>query len=342
MLYIVIGLVILFVFLLGPRETVTLFWRPEASLLHSDKPLTEITAADLRDLQSKIAQQESWISGIQPGTEKQITFSSNTRPKRTRYSVLYVHGFSASRQEIAPVPQTIAKNLHANLYETRLTGHGLTGADLANAKANDWIHDIAEAWVVANQLGEQVIIVSTSTGGTLSAWLAQQAEVKSKLAGLILISPNFQPVHWAMPLLLWPWARIWAPKLFGTQYSWVPSNEGGEKYWTYRYPTSILHDLTALVRSVRVSSVECIEAPSLFIYSAKDRVVRSDVTDRMISRWGAPITHKIALKGQPNDKNHVIVGDIVNPSANEKVTKDVMTFIKTQIVDKANNAAKDA
>jgi len=329
----VILLIILVLF--GPRAKIELFWKPSTSRVQTQKPLDDLASADLKKLQLEIAAQESLIVGLIDGAEKHISFSSESRPKRTPYCVLYVHGYSACRQEITPVPENIAKALHANYYGARLTGHGLDGEALSQATPSDWIHDVTEAWHVAEQLGEKVILISTSTGGTLSAWLAQQPSVTSKLAAMIMVSPNFQPKHWAMPMFLWPWSKYWMHLLAGREHGWEPANEGGEKYWTYRYPTSVLHDMAALVRAVRKSPVEHIETPTLFLYSDHDLVVNARYTDDVARRWGAPIKHRIAVPAKKDDNNHVVTGDIVNPDTTEQFTSDILNFLKSYVIKKS-------
>ncbi|MDD4273595.1 MAG: hypothetical protein PHG14_07705 [Desulfobacter postgatei] len=37
---------------------------------------------------------------------------------------VYIHGFSATRKETAPLSDLVAKTLNANLFYTRLSGHG--------------------------------------------------------------------------------------------------------------------------------------------------------------------------------------------------------------------------
>ena len=318
-------------FLLGPRPKVTLFWRPQTSRVQAKKALTDLTGADLKALRATLAGQEAAVDHIVAGAEKQIVFSAESRPKRTALCVLYLHGFSASRQEVSPVAEQIAQSLHANYYGVRLTGHGIDspgGAALGRAKANDWLFDLMEAWQVAHQLGEQVIVIATSTGATLATWLAQQPSVMPHLATLVLISPNFQAKHWAMPLFLWPWSESWMFLLAGRDHGRVPSNEGEKKYWTYRYPTSVLHQVAALVKAVRQSPVEHIEVPTLFIYTDVDRVVQARYTDAVARRWGSPIKHRITPPAKPNDKNHVVTGAIVRPEKTAQVSADILSFLK--------------
>ena len=318
-------------FLLGPRTSVSLFWQPHKSRIQSPKAPAELTSADLKALRATLEQHEAAIEQIIDGAEKKIIFSAESRPKRTALCVLYIHGYSASRQEISPVPEQLAQALHANYYGLRLTGHGIdspAGAALGRAKANDWLFDLMEAWQVAHQLGERVVVIATSTGATLATWLAQQPAVKPHLAALVMISPNFQPKHWAIPLFLWPWAQYWVSLVAGREHGWEPTNEGGKKYWTCRYPTRTLHQVAALVKAVRDSPVEQIEVPTLFIYSDFDQVVKARFTDALMRRWGSPIKHRICPPPMAGDNNHVLTGAIVRPDSTERVSADILTFIK--------------
>lgn len=320
--------VLAIVFVLGPRAKVVLHWRAQNSRFTHFDSSAQSGAANLKALRAEVANQEAAVVGITPGADKHIEFSSESRPKRTEFVVLYIHGYSATRQEIVPVPQLVARAFNANLYSTRLTGHGLDGEALANSTANDWLHDIVEAWHVARLLGDKVIVMSTSTGGSLVTWMAQQSEVKKHLAALIMVSPNFQPLHWASPLFLLPWAAYWMPKLAGQYYGRKPDSERAASFWTYRYPMRGLTTMTSLVAAVRHSNLEGILAPSLFIYSNADRVVSPKHTDAAFNRWGSAVKQRIAVAGIDGDNNHVITGDIVRPQTTDDISQDIIHFIK--------------
>ena len=82
--------------------------------------------------------------------------------------------------------------MNANIFYTRLTGHGRSNAAMAEATVNDWANDAVEALEIGKQLGERVMIVGTSTGATLAAWLATYDQSNDILAH-VWISPNFGP-----------------------------------------------------------------------------------------------------------------------------------------------------
>ena len=88
---------------------------------------------------------ESRYDDITPGTEKRVIWAAETET-RTPYSVVYLHGYSATSEEIRPVPDLVAKALGANLIYTRLRGHGRDGKALADASVAEWMYDTPRHW----------------------------------------------------------------------------------------------------------------------------------------------------------------------------------------------------
>ena len=92
-------------------------------------------------------------------------------------SIVYLHGFSASSEEIRPVPDDVAAALGANLVHTRFKGHGRDGDAMAEGSVPTWMADAVEALAVARRVGKKVMIMSTSTGGTLAALALHRPEL---------------------------------------------------------------------------------------------------------------------------------------------------------------------
>lgn len=318
MLVLFIVAVVVLVILFGPRPRVDLAWA-ERSLPTAFNQLPEWLLAS-----------EQAFANITEGAEKRIDFADGDNPSQTPLVVLYLHGFSATRQEISPVPERVAKALGANYYGARLSGHGQGSEALGNATAEQWVSDAIEAWQVASALGDRVIIISCSTGGTLATWLAQQPEVQANLAGLIFFAPNFQIKQWAGRLFTWPWAHYWLPLVVKKEHSWEPAGELNGKYWTYRYSTRVIHELQALIDAVRNSPVERIKAPSLFIYSDDDQVVEPRAIKVMIDRWGGAVKQSVLVPGVPGESNHVITGDIVAPLSTQRSIEQILGFLEQQ------------
>lgn len=301
---------------LGPRPKVVLEW------------LIEELPIELDQLPAWLKRSEAAFNVVSGG-EKTIDFADPDHPAQTDYVVLYIHGFSATRQELAPIPQQIAESLGANCYGARLTGHGVGGEALGEATAGDWLKDAAEAWQIASRLGRKVIILSCSTGGTLAAWLAQQPSTQERLAAVVLVSPNFKIRLWAARLFTWPWSRHWLPYVAGSYREVEAPNEFVARYWTLRYPVKVLHELQALVQAIQRSDMQKVTAPTLFIYSDFDQVVDSRYTDKVYQRWGAK-RERIKVEELVGHSNHVIAGDLLAPENTAKTRQAILAFLARQ------------
>jgi alpha-beta hydrolase superfamily lysophospholipase len=118
-----------------------------------------------------------------------------------------LHGFSATRQDTAPLASKVAQGLGANLFETRFTGHGSTDPQaMLEGSVHRWLNDTAEALEIGKRLGEHVIVIGTSTGATLATVIFDQhPSRKEGVAALVFVSPNFGVPDPNAPKALWPW-----------------------------------------------------------------------------------------------------------------------------------------
>jgi pimeloyl-ACP methyl ester carboxylesterase len=136
---------------------------------------------DLVELNAWIDSHEATIADLKPRNQSRIEFYDSI-PQKTKYAVIYFHGFSASSEEGAPFHQNIAKHFKANLYLPRLFGHGIAGATpLEDFTTDAYLASALEALAVAKTLGEQVIVLGTSNGGTLSLILGNDPQVSESL-----------------------------------------------------------------------------------------------------------------------------------------------------------------
>ncbi len=256
---------------------------------------------------------EAAFDDITPGTEKRV-IRADVGQARTDWAVVYVHGFSATSQEIRPVPDRVAQALGAHLVFTRLQGHGRGAQAMATGTVAGWMADVAEALAAARSLGDRVLVISTSTGGTLMAAAAQDPALMQQVAGIVFVSPNFGINNPLAPLLTWPAARYWLPMLAGARRGFTPKNDAQARYWTTEYPSVAAMPLAALVKTVGQLDPGKATTPALFWYSDSDQVVRPDLTADVAARWGGPVRVVQPVLGPGDDASgHVIAGDIVSP-----------------------------
>ncbi|HIJ88528.1 MAG TPA: alpha/beta fold hydrolase [Desulfuromonadales bacterium] len=287
-----------------------------------------------QDLDQYLQQSEARFSDIVPGAEKTIIWA-NAAKTRTPLSIVYLHGYSATRQETAPLSDQVAARLGANLVYTRLTGHGRGGMAMAEPTVNDWLNDAVEALAIGKRLGDKVIIIGTSTGGTLATWLAEQPNTEAVMA-YVLISPNYAPKEVLSELLAWPWGEQLAALLVGPEFSWTPANELQARYWTCRYPLKGLVPMMGLVKFVRESRLENIRTPALVIYSPHDTVINVKKVEQAYARFGSPMKAIKRITHNVNHTNHVLAGDILAPGNTALVAKLILDFV-SQLETQAGN-----
>ena len=301
-------------FLLGPREPV-------------DTNVTFDPAKIGNDPDAYLAKNEAEVAGIRDGLQKEIIWAFPNSKAKTKLAIVYIHGFSASKGEIRPVPDKVADALGANLFYTRLTGHGQNGPAMAVAAVNDWVNDYAEALAIGSMIGEKVIIIATSTGAGLATWAATQPELSKDVAGMVFVSPNYGVQASGSFLLTMPWGRQLANIIVGPEREFVPVNELHGKFWTPKYPTGAVLPMAAQTKLAREVMVENIKIPTLFIFADTDKVVRPDLTKERIARWGAKAETLIVEK--PDDPyQHVVAGDALSPDKTEEVTKRALEFVE--------------
>ncbi|MBB96880.1 MAG: alpha/beta hydrolase [Rhodobacteraceae bacterium] len=274
---------------------------------------------------------ESAFDDITPGVEKRVIWADGAYEQRTPVSVVYIHGFSATSEEIRPVPDRVAAALGANLVFTRLAGHGRPGDVMGEVTAIDWVEDTAEALAAGRAVGDRVVVIATSTGGTLAVLAALDPEMSRDVAALILVSPNFGPRATGAGLLTWPGARWWLPLLAGERRSYVPSTPEIGRYWSTDYPMVGVLPMAAVVDLVLAQDVSAATIPALFRFSEDDRVVSPERTREVAEAWGGPSTVQVVTLGTGDDPgHHVIAGDLVSPAQTERAVTDMLGWLETQ------------
>lgn len=261
-----------------------------------------------------------------PGTEKRVRWFQGRGNTRTAHSVVYFHGFSATRQEIAPVPELVADALEANLFETRLTGHGLQSHPLAGVRAEDWLEDAAEALSIGAAIGEKIVLMGTSNGATLALAMTGHPAFEP-VSTLILLSPNFGPRDQNAELLTWPGGPELAYMIAGETRTWKPHNTLQARYWSTSYPMDALVEVMRLVDYVRGKLPMDLSQSLLMIYSPADTVV--DTTRITSAYQQIHSRHKLLvdIPGSADPGNHVLAGNILNPGNTRPFADCIAAFV---------------
>ena len=282
--------------------------------------------------------QEKKSKNIISGVQKRIIWADKVG-KKTPLSIIYIHGFSATSEEIRPVPDQIASTLKANLYYTRLTGHGRSPMAMAEPNVADWMSDMAEAIAIGRKIGQRIIVISTSTGSTLSAAAALNPILSRDISGFIFISPNFGINNPFAKLLTWPAARWWVPLIAGKMRHSTPRNKQHSKFWTTTYPTIAAIPMAAIVKAVTEQDFSKVTIPALFYFSLEDKVVDPEATKNMTRKWGGrKKIINVTMTEQDDKYSHIVTGNIVSPNQTDYTVRETIKWISSLLNNSNNNS----
>lgn len=315
-------LVIVIVYLMGPK--------PADPAYAVQMPVVPGTADSLQDYVKAHEAQHR----LKPDNEARIIWANDSVKSKTAYSLVYLHGFSASQGEGDPVHKDIAKQFGCNLYLSRLAEHGIDTTDaLVNLTSDKYWESAKEALAIGEQLGEKVILVGTSTGGTLALKLAAEYP---QVYALVLLSPNIainDPNAW---LLNNPWGLQIARLVKGSKFI-DPEDKRPvyRQYWSAPYRLEAAVNLEELVEtSMDKATFEKVKQPTLLLYYFKDEVHQDSVVKvsaalKMFDELGTPATSKRSV-AMPNTGNHVM-GSWIKSHDVAGVEREIARFMKEML-----------
>lgn len=308
---------LLVVYLLGPK--------PAAPVLKAQLPTINTGLSELAD---SIRKAEMAIPNLKPNNEARIIWADSI-PERTPYALVYLPGFTATFVEGDPVHRAFARRYGCNLYVPRWRDHGLDVEDkLLHYHPDSVLETAAHALAVGKRIGEKVILMSTSTGGTLSLLLAAQAP--ESVDGVIAFSPNIEIKSSSAKMLTRPWGLQIARQMLGGKYRFFEAEEEFTKYWYNHYRIEGLVQLQNLVEhSMTPETFGAVTDPLFLGYYYKDEKVQDQVVSvpamlEMYEQLGTPDTlkQKVAF---PNVANHALASYVGSKDL-ESVQQAVFRF----------------
>lgn len=212
---------------------------------------------------------------IIPGCEPILRLYNDTTKEKTKFVLLYLHGFSGSPLEGDPLHFYVADKYGMNLYAPRLAAHGLISEDpLLTFTAEAWINSAKQAILHASELGDSIIVMCTSTGATSALFLSNS---HPKIHSLICYSPNIDLARTESDLLLGPWGLQLGYLINGGKYYEWNVPEEVQDYWNKKYRIEAVVQLKALLRATMKEDVfRGIKKPLFVGYYAKNEEEKDD------------------------------------------------------------------
>lgn len=316
--------------LLVAAGILVLYWvgpNPADPVYTNDLP---VLSDSPQQLEMYVAEQEK-KHPIKPDNQARIVWNNDSLKNITEYALVYLHGFSASQEEGNPVHRNLAKAFGCNLYLARLAEHGIDTSDaLLNYTAEGLWQTAKEAYAIGKKLGKKVILMGTSTGGTVAL---QLAAAFPEIAGIILYSPNIainDPNAW---LLNNPWGLQIARLVKGSNFNIAGQDDSTyKKYWNHTYRLEATVQLQELLETTMVpATFGAVRQPVLALYyfkdeSNQDKVVKVSAIQKMMQELGTPDSLKRSV-AMANAGNHVLASPIVSKDV-AGVEKETSTFLQ--------------
>ena len=219
----------------------------------------------------------------------------------------------------------VAEKLQANLYFARLRGHGQDGRALGESSFDEFLEDTIEAIEIGKTIGDEVIVIGSSTGCSLiHVALGQGVRIKSA----VYISPNFGPKPLIGQALRLPGAKFLVPLVFGKNHSFITKSPEHARGWTNSYPTMALFSIKESVFAAHQVDHQAIKIPIMMWFSDEDKIVNAKWTRRIASMMGDNVTlHNPSLSEQDDSSCHVIIGDILSPSQTSGAVDKLLNWL---------------
>jgi pimeloyl-ACP methyl ester carboxylesterase len=261
------------------------------------------------DIDRFLAAKEAEVSLLKDDNEARVVWARPDKSK-TPFSLIYLHGFSASQGEGFPIHQDFAKRYGCNLFLARLDGHGSADSSaMVGLTSRKLVESAKEAIAIGKKIGEKVIVMSTSTGSTLSLFLAAEGE---PIDAMIMYSPNIAIDNKLSELITGPWGKqLIELSAGGNIISWGSSTGPDSLYWNTSYSIDGLIAMQDLIdQTMKSKTFEAIDIPVFMGYyyknkEEKDHTVSVPDMQKMFQTLGTPDELKVSY-AFPNAGRHVI------------------------------------
>lgn len=309
-------------------------------IIYRTGPAIEVVSPDVSPYTLPVSLEEldPWIAGdsvnnqLKADNGARIIWADSTG-KKTPYSIVYLHGFSASQEEGDPVHETLARRYGANLYMNRMPGHGVAGRDaLAGITVEDMVQSAREAIAIGKLVGDSCIVMATSTGATLA--LPLLAANSDRMAALIMYSPLVTDYTDQLRLLRGPWGREIGELVLG-EVNYRERTGADSLYWSNYYHLNGYIVLSQLLGAFarKEEIYRQVKVPVFMGYYYENEVFQDHIVSvsamlEMFRQLGSEVKVKQAFP----EAGHHVIGSYVKSEDVEGVMQATSQFLEQYLL----------
>lgn len=284
------------------------------------------------DIDAYLEKKESEVSDIYPYAEKTVLWN-NSNKNRTKYSIVFIHGFTTTGYQSKEFLNKLSLELDANLFMTRLSGHGVPYEGTKQMQIDKIMYDVSEAINIGEKIGENVILVGHSLGGALSMLAADDEVLSKKIDTLVLFAPGnsgFSSFAFTNTLISSLVDRTgslcWLIDCNPRSFMELPDDEKWENYFATDFDTNIFYQIARIPFATDSISYETISTSALVFYDENDRLVNASKLKSNFKKWAAK-NKIVSVETLETDRGRHMFPSISNPHLDQMFLDEIKNWV---------------
>ena len=284
------------------------------------------------DIDAYLEKKESEVSDIYPYAEKTVLWK-NSKKNRTKYSIVFIHGFTTTGYQSKEFLNKLSSELDANLFMTRLSGHGVPYEGTKQMQIDKIMYDVSEAIIIGEKIGENVILVGHSLGGALSMLAADDEVLSKKIDTLVLFAPGnsgFSSFAFTNTLISSLVDRTgslcWLIDCNPRSFMELPDDEKWENYFATDFDTNIFYQIARIPFATDSISYETISTSALVFYDENDRLVNASKLKSNFKKWAAK-NKIVSVETLETDRGRHMFPSISNPHLDQMFLDEIKNWV---------------
>ena len=225
----------------------------------------------------------------------------------------------------------IADSLNANVFFTRLSGHGASYEGLDKLTAENLLRDTAEAVEIGSRIGNKVILIGHSLGGALSTLVSADANLQKKIHGLVLFAPGNSGVTRMISFMAF--AALFLNKIENdpVEEFQLPANQNWDEHFFTTLDTSVFFEASKIIMATDEVDYQSITMPLIVFYDENDIIVNDGKLRKNYEKWGGlKELHKVeASKSDPT--RHMFPSSYINPHLDEQFVLKIKSWVNKNL-----------
>lgn len=315
-------------FLKGVIVTLIVIWvfNIASHLGKSDLNFKEVFIPSDIGLDSYLKNSEISLGDVPEEAEKKIIWS-NKEKNKTEIAIAFLPGFSTTNFQQKEFFDKLSKELDANIFLSRLSGHGREYPGSKQMSAENYLKDTSEAIEIAKRIGKKVILIGYSLGGALTTAASFDEKLSKDLHGVVLFAPAY--VGTIRNISLWLYAMSFLDKINHDCNDYINDQK---KYDCTKYSTKVFETSDGvqgghIMSAVAEKDFSANKVPALSFFDYDDDVLNSHETEKRLNKWGNKKSKIVIIEsGEKDITQHFIVG-FLNPELDEFYIEEISNWI---------------